>query len=78
MYLCKLNTKSAASAARSLQNGYFVPKTSSDAAPEDASDGPEMVDHPPYGLARTRQRDPPAAEAPEVKAATPATRGSCV
>ena len=50
-------------------------RASSDAAPEDSSDGPEVVPPPPQGLARTRQRDPPAAEAPAVKAAAPATRG---
>ena len=49
---------------------------SSDTAPEDVSDRPEVVAPPPHGLARTRQGDPPAAEAPAVEAAAPATRRS--
>ena len=49
---------------------------SSDTAPEDVSDRPEVVAPPPHGLARTRQRDPPAAEAPAVEATAPAARRS--
>ena len=49
---------------------------SSDTAPEDISDGSEVVAPPSQGLAWTRQGDPPAAEAPAVEATAPAARRS--
>ena len=52
---------------------FSAARALSDAAPEDVSDGPEAVYPPPHGLARPRQRDPPAAEATAVEAAAAAT-----